>query len=166
MQEKGQAAMEYLMTYGWALLVVVLVLGALIYLQVLNPQARLQDTCTLPIGWDCKVESLKGDGTLTLKITNQQPVQVVNVAVVYVLGSGTQNLEELFRGVDSKDSKTLSPGQSDLFTYKISGFGTNTKQVGDAVSGEVILRYKEAGSTVDKYLKGTFNAKVSIPASQ
>ncbi|MGC9057777.1 MAG: hypothetical protein ACP5H8_01735 [Candidatus Micrarchaeia archaeon] len=160
MQEKGQAAMEYLMTYGWALLVVVLVLGALIYLQVLNPQARLQDTCTLPIGWDCKVESLKGDGKLTLKITNQQPVQV-DVAVVYVLGSETQNLEELFRGVGSK---TLSSGQSKSFEYEIKNFGT--KQVGDAVSGEVILRYKEAGSTVDKYLKGTFNAKVSIPASQ
>lgn len=35
---RGQAAMEYLMTYGWALLALVVVLAALIYLGVLRTQ--------------------------------------------------------------------------------------------------------------------------------
>ncbi|MCK4319346.1 hypothetical protein KAW38_02120 [Candidatus Micrarchaeota archaeon] len=39
--KKGQAAMEYLMTYGWALLVIVIVIAALIYL---NP-FRAPETC-------------------------------------------------------------------------------------------------------------------------
>ena len=70
--KRAQAAMEYLMTYGWALLVIVLVLGALIYLGVLNPQGRMQDMCNLPIGFGCEVAGLSTDGELYIKLTNQQ----------------------------------------------------------------------------------------------
>jgi uncharacterized protein (UPF0333 family) len=34
---KGQAAMEFLMTYGWAILVVLAAIGALAYFGVLSP---------------------------------------------------------------------------------------------------------------------------------
>ena len=34
---KGQAAMEFLMTYGWAILVVLVVIGALAYFGILSP---------------------------------------------------------------------------------------------------------------------------------
>jgi len=34
--KKSQAAMEFLMTYGWAILVVLVALGALAYLAVLS----------------------------------------------------------------------------------------------------------------------------------
>jgi len=36
---KGQAAMEFLMTYGWAILVVLVVIGALAYFGVLSPSS-------------------------------------------------------------------------------------------------------------------------------
>ena len=36
---KAQSAMEYLMTYGWAILVVLIALGALFYLGVFNPKS-------------------------------------------------------------------------------------------------------------------------------
>ena len=38
MNRKSQSAMEYLMTYGWAILVVLIALGALFYLGVFNPK--------------------------------------------------------------------------------------------------------------------------------
>ena len=44
--KKGQGAMEYLMTYGWALLVIVIVAGALFALGVLNPATYQQKRCT------------------------------------------------------------------------------------------------------------------------
>lgn len=37
MKKKSQAAMEFLMTYGWAILVVLVFLGALTYFGVFNP---------------------------------------------------------------------------------------------------------------------------------
>lgn len=37
MVRKGQSAMEYLMTYGWAILIIVVVLAALFYMGVFTP---------------------------------------------------------------------------------------------------------------------------------
>lgn len=42
---KGQGALEYLMTYGWALLVIVVVAAALFALGVLNPATYQQKRC-------------------------------------------------------------------------------------------------------------------------
>ncbi len=53
MVRKGQAAMEFLMTYGWAILVVLVAIGALAYFGVLNPGRFLPSTCTIMPGISC-----------------------------------------------------------------------------------------------------------------
>ena len=45
-RKKGQAAMEFLMTYGWAILVVLVAIGALAYFGVLSPDRFLPERCT------------------------------------------------------------------------------------------------------------------------
>ncbi|MEM0437920.1 MAG: hypothetical protein QXU54_01325 [Candidatus Micrarchaeia archaeon] len=156
---RAQAAMEYLMTYGWAILFIVIVLGVLVYLQVFNPQSRLQDQCSLPVGWQCTVASLSTQGTLTLKITNQQAVPV-KVAMNCRSGTGTQISDGLFEGMNLEQ---LSPGQQKTFTCKLADF-TN-RQIGDPASGQVFLKYDD-GSGVNKYLGGTFMAKASTIEQQ
>ena len=42
--------MEFLMTYGWAILVVLAAIGALAYFGVLSPDRFLPEKCTLPSG--------------------------------------------------------------------------------------------------------------------
>jgi hypothetical protein len=54
MMKRAQAAMEFLMTYGWAILVVLVVIGALAYFGVLNPQILLPERCELQQGFYCK----------------------------------------------------------------------------------------------------------------
>lgn len=51
--KKAQAAMEFLMTYGWAILVVLAAIGALAYFGVLSPDKFLPEKCTLPPGLAC-----------------------------------------------------------------------------------------------------------------
>jgi hypothetical protein len=51
--KKAQAAMEFLMTYGWAILVVLVVIGALAYFGVLNPQQFLPKKCQFGTGIVC-----------------------------------------------------------------------------------------------------------------
>jgi len=51
--KKGQAAMEFLMTYGWAILVVLAAIGALAYFGVLGPTKYLPEQCIGPAGMDC-----------------------------------------------------------------------------------------------------------------
>lgn len=45
--------MEFLMTYGWAILVVLIVIGALAYFGVLDPTKLLPDKCNFPAGFYC-----------------------------------------------------------------------------------------------------------------
>jgi hypothetical protein len=54
MKKKGQAAMEFLMTYGWAILVVLAAIGALAYFGVLSPKNILPSSCTVGAGFGCK----------------------------------------------------------------------------------------------------------------
>ena len=70
-KKKAQAAMEFLMTYGWAILVVLIAIGALAYFGVLNPNRFLPKSCTLMPGLDCdefKVD--KSDSQVQLFIRN------------------------------------------------------------------------------------------------
>jgi len=50
---KGQAAMEFLMTYGWAILVVLVAIGALAYFGVLSPGQFLPKSCIIGPGFSC-----------------------------------------------------------------------------------------------------------------
>src|SRR3989344_6602038 len=53
MNRKSQAALEFLMTYGWAILVVLVAVGALAYFGVLSPDKFLPAKCTLQSGLAC-----------------------------------------------------------------------------------------------------------------
>ncbi len=50
----GQASMEFLMTYGWAILVVLAVLAAIIYFGVLNPTMLIPERCSFSAGMNCE----------------------------------------------------------------------------------------------------------------
>ena len=51
--KKSQAALEFIMTYGWAILVVLVAIGALAYFGVLSPDRFLPAKCTLQSGIAC-----------------------------------------------------------------------------------------------------------------
>jgi hypothetical protein len=50
---KGQSAMEYLMTYGWAILIIAVVLGALFALGVFSGSTLLGTSCVASPGYLC-----------------------------------------------------------------------------------------------------------------
>ncbi len=149
MMRKGQAAMEYLMTYGWALLVIVVVLGALVYMGVLNPQGMVPETCNLQAGLMCNVLGLSQDGKLTLEIANHQPVTMDNVQLCCAL----PNSQDKYCG---NKGGSLSAGSSQQFTCELKDFQRN---LGDTVNMDVYLNYDVSG--VSKTIKGTVVAKVS-----
>ncbi len=53
LQRLSQAALEFLMTYGWAILVVVASIAVLAYFGVLSPDKFLPRKCVLPVGLVC-----------------------------------------------------------------------------------------------------------------
>ena len=61
MFRKAQAAMEFLMTYGWALLAVLVVIGALAYLGILDVETILPERCTFPVPLNCQDHVINND---------------------------------------------------------------------------------------------------------
>ncbi len=72
MAKKAQAAMEFLMTYGWAILVVLIAIGALAYFGVLSPEKFLPEKCIISTGSGlfCQEFSVTAGTGVTLRIKN------------------------------------------------------------------------------------------------
>jgi len=80
--KKGQGAMEYLMTYGWAILVVIIVGVVLSYMGVFNPGGGTAKSWSgfsdvRPNDWSCKTAS----DELSLVLINGAGQQVTNVTI-------------------------------------------------------------------------------------
>ena len=65
---KAQSAMEYLMTYGWAILIIAVVLGALFQLGVFNSTSLLGSACIAQSGFYCSNPVLSTSGVLTVTV--------------------------------------------------------------------------------------------------
>ena len=105
--KKAQAAMEFLMTYGWAILVVLLAIAALAYFGVLNPGKYLPSSCTLGTGLSCndfKVEA----NQVTLVITNGigEDLSFFNVTIAGDCASAA---------TIGNNGDLLSDGEKDIF---------------------------------------------------
>ncbi|MDO8339665.1 MAG: hypothetical protein Q7T16_03335 [Candidatus Burarchaeum sp.] len=73
---RGQAAMEFLTTYGWGILVIVIVLAALLYMGVFNVMQKVPDSCGFPPGIKCESVRVQGGPAVwitTLRVTNNMP---------------------------------------------------------------------------------------------
>ena len=72
--KKGQAALEYLVTYGWALILIFGII-ALLYAYVFKPEFYVAESCNMAPGIDCGTfvlaQSASGnDMVLTLNLAN------------------------------------------------------------------------------------------------
>ncbi len=65
---KLQSAMEYLMTYGWAILIIAVVLGILFLLGVFNGTALLGNHCLTEVGFSCQSATFGTSGMLNMTI--------------------------------------------------------------------------------------------------
>jgi len=67
---KGQGALEYLMTYGWALLIIVVVGAALYGLGVLNPGTYAKAACSGFTYFNHRDHKMTTDGNFSMWLNN------------------------------------------------------------------------------------------------
>ena len=81
--KKGQAAMEFLMTYGWAILVVMIAIGALAYFGVLSPEEFLPEKCLISTGSGMFYDdfSIDSSSTVRLNLKNSLPNDMTSLTV-------------------------------------------------------------------------------------
>lgn len=128
--QKGQTALEYLMTYGWAILIVIVVVGALYALGLTKP-CRWTGTQIREFA-DFKVETPKMDTAadmLSFSVSYLKPETISGMLV-------TANIS-----AQSNSTPTSVPG-----TVTIGGF-TNVVS-GDCYTADVEFVYNVTGSAV------------------
>ncbi|MFH1641420.1 MAG: hypothetical protein ABIC04_00815 [Nanoarchaeota archaeon] len=85
--KKAQAAMEFLMTYGWAILVVLIAIGALMYF--IKPTDILPEKCIITTGSGLFCDKWGASaGQIDLKIKNALNEQLTITTASYI-GDGT-----------------------------------------------------------------------------
>jgi len=84
MNIRSQAALEFLTTYGWAFLVILIMMSTLAYFGILNPSKLLPDRCNFGAEIGCNkntmIVSNADDNTLTMRLSNNFGVGVVVTA--------------------------------------------------------------------------------------
>jgi hypothetical protein len=158
--KKGQAAMEFLMTYGWAILVVLLAVGSLSFFGVFDPGNVLPDQCVTFAGFGCDIIYAafgKNVQWTILKFTVQNDLGSkmdqldINVTVdgitLFNLGHpvfGTKACDYL-SPIENKGS--LENGESVTCGYYLPFIDLNVF-IGDRIKGKIITRWVDIQGNV------------------
>jgi hypothetical protein len=82
---KAQASLEFLTTYGWMIMVTVLVAGALTYIGVFSPENNLPQQCQLGFEFSCESYTIRENGTVRVKVVNKlgEPLSANSITCIY-----------------------------------------------------------------------------------
>ena len=149
-QHSAQAALEFLMTYGWAILVVVVGIFVLAYFGVLDPDKFLPNRCALPSGIACldyNVESYRV--ILVLQNAMGQEITIKKV-------TASTNSQECF----DNESIALSNNDKAIFTILNCNNGLENQKFDGRINVSYALEDK-----LDHNTAGTLRAKIVAGSS-
>lgn len=146
MMARAQAAMEFLMTYGWALLVVVAAIATLAYFGVLSPDRFVPEKCTMSPGISCS--SFRVD---------------TNAAQLYLRNGLGQDLSIDSIKVGDNCQRTYSPAvqflNGDAKNFNITGCTNGA--IGSRFKEDIVIDYTDAESGIAKKIEGQITAKIA-----
>ncbi len=143
---KAQSAMEYLMTYGWAILIIAVVLGILYFLGVFN-STPLPLVCLQNPPFLCSNPQLNSDGALTITFGYFGPAPITITGLLCnITPSSKYPSEETTR-------IPVQPGQTMTLTFQCPLLNTN---FGSSSSYDLWIFYDQGAVTglQQNYAKG------------
>jgi len=145
--KKGQAAMEFLMTYGWAILAAVIAIGVLAYFGVFSPGKYISGTAIVSAPFYIQAHNVKAASiNLGIKNNGGEPYTLTNVSVEVVGKPACYNQTGLNALVDT----TLD-----------TNIPCVTGSVGDNFKADITISYTKAGSTIPLTSTGTIAEKIT-----
>ncbi len=176
---KAQSAMEYLMTYGWAILIIAVILAALDFLGVFNGNTFIGTSCLATPGYLCSSpvfaisNSLQPDNLLsfTFKQDTGQTLYNVQFACAASANSltGMPNARNVansgfksFTGINAIASGSSVDVQG-LQCYDANGNPLSNLPIGSAFGGSIWINYTTLGSSTPQYaVVAKLTAKVEL----
>ena len=151
-KKKAQAAMEFLMTYGWAILVVLIAIGALAYFGVLSPERFLPRSCTLMPGLDC--DEFKVD------LSDTQVQLFVRNGLGDSIDFSSLNIDTNLDGTGdctAIDPASISDG---ALSSQLNIGGCTIGALGARFRGNIIGTYSLGGGTLAHNMRGSLVTEV------
>jgi hypothetical protein len=86
MKKKSQAALEFLTTYAWALILIIILIATIAYFGILRPQQILPDRCVFNVGFGCEaflIDNSATPNTFVLNLKNQvgEAIEVTGITL-------------------------------------------------------------------------------------
>lgn len=153
---KAQAALEFLTTYGWAFIVILVMIGALAYFGVLNPSKVTPNRCLAEAGLECKEYQMDQD-TVHIILNNRRGTGMIISAVAATSDVGTPGACTV-NGA-ALPATILSEGEIDIECTDAvnSPFASS---VGNKVKVDFAITYTIPGGTLDQTAEGSVYTQV------
>ena len=146
-KKKGQAAMEFLMTYGWAILAAIIVIAVIaIYFR---PGTLVQNSVIVNAPFYAVGTTLSAT-EIQIELRNQigEDLTAVTPSLDFNSPSGAT--------CTAPAAQAISAGQAVIFTWTAcSGLGTGT------INADVAITYNRPGSTLNLQSTGSLSGKVA-----
>jgi hypothetical protein len=149
---KGQAALDFMMTYGWAIVLVVIIAIALFAMGIFDPSNFMGSKAAGFAGVTVTGWSMDNTGTLTMKVVNNvgNPIRLNSINVTI---AGVSQLV-------SVTNATLAVGEtSPMLSSAAAAFGTPA--TGTGYSAKVNIKYTDVNAGFPYTSSGTLTGKVS-----
>jgi len=131
--KRGQAAMEFLMTYGWAILAAVIVIGVLASFGVFSPSTYVPNRCILSAPLGCNAGTVNTTA-IQLEIRNGGGEQY-SVTGITVSGCTAT-------GIVPALPDTLGDGELKVYTLDCA------QTAGQKFQGDITVSYTKSGSAL------------------
>ncbi|MFA6073790.1 MAG: hypothetical protein WC758_06755 [Candidatus Woesearchaeota archaeon] len=145
MKKKAQAAIEFLMTYGWALLMIIGIISA-IYLFSSNPKDVIPNSCSFGDSFDCVDAQILQTGKVLVSLKNLVGTDILINSTICEYNSNK---------VFTQESKTVAPGE--LFQLNCS----TGQQIIDKAKVDFVVVYIKEGYTFPSSSDGVIIAEPS-----
>ena len=131
---RSQSALEYMMTYGWAILVIVIVAAVLYSLGIFSPSSSLSTTVTGFANTPVSSAAFTNNGGLAFSVGDLvgYPIEITNVTEITASGSKITILPNI----------TVSPSQTKVIIIP-KAFSSSTQ--GSHASVSLTITYTEPG---------------------
>ena len=153
--KRSQSALEYMMTYGWAILIIVIVAVVLYSMGIFSPSSFLSFSGITGLsGFQPASAACASNGQMIVKLSNSLGYQVSVSSINVTTSSGVS--------VTQPESATLNPGQTEEFLV----FGICPKTSGSSFSDTITVTYTEPSQPIPGpySLSGTAKGTSTTPA--
>ena len=148
---KAQAALEFLTTYGWAFIVILVMIGALAYFGVLNPSKVTPNRCIVEAGFECREYRIT-QNDVNIVVYNRKGTGMQNIVV-----NATSDVGDL-TGACTPSAATL-PSEGNI-TIACTRAGVFTTSLGNKVKVDFTITYTAIGGTLSQVAGGSVYTQV------